>query len=389
MTPELAISAYESRIERISIRANLRHHEIEPCFNERSIALGLADFPWRDELHLLWQLANACEARRGKPSATPGQHDYVFQIDGDLSDADACRVDIKVRERGSPLDKLVAELMIVANSTWGALLAEKGIAAIYRAQSSGKVRMTTTPLPHEGLGVAQYAWMSSPLRRYVDLLNQWQLVACLNGTPPFFGQRETPSQGKEKLFAALRDFELRYSAYAEFQRSMERYWCLRWLQQEQLVSPQQSQAEAQPPAPSSDAEMKLSATLRRDNLVKFDHLPILQRVPSVPDLAPGQRLHLRIASIDLLNLDVDCRYVGHEALQDAAQLDADEDNHAEQAKHKSLDSTEHNLPATPELAAAAWPEALSESLDADNADASSASTASAGTTPPALRADRL
>ncbi len=39
--------------------------------------------------------------------------------------------------------------------------------------------MQTTPAPHEGLGVAQYAWSTSPLRRYVDLVNQWQLIACV------------------------------------------------------------------------------------------------------------------------------------------------------------------------------------------------------------------
>jgi exoribonuclease-2 len=35
--------------------------------------------------------------------------------------------------------------MIVANSTWGGLLAERNIACLYRAQTQGKVRMTTSP----------------------------------------------------------------------------------------------------------------------------------------------------------------------------------------------------------------------------------------------------
>ena len=91
----------------------------------------------------LWQLAKACHGRRGKPSAMQGNHDYNFRIDGDLADAEACRVEISTRRRGSPLDKLVAELMIVANSTWGGLLASTGVAAIYRVQTGGKVRMST------------------------------------------------------------------------------------------------------------------------------------------------------------------------------------------------------------------------------------------------------
>ncbi|MFZ2854675.1 MAG: RNB domain-containing ribonuclease [Rhodocyclaceae bacterium] len=283
VTPEFEISGHESRIEIVPVVANLRHHDVEPLFNEQTLADGLADFPFRDELKTLWHLANACEGRRGKPSAMQGNNDYNFSIEGDRADPEACRVGIDERRRGSPLDKLVAELMIVANSTWGGLLAEKGVPAIYRAQTGGKVRMTTSPQPHEGLGVAQYAWSSSPLRRYVDLINQWQLIACLNDATPHFGAKS------DALFGAMRDFDLTYAAYAEFQRGMERYWCLRWLRQEGVQT--------------------IEATIRRENMVKLDHLPLLQRVPSAPDLKPGQRIRVAIEAIDYLTLELSCRYL--------------------------------------------------------------------------------
>ena len=283
VTPGFEITASESRLEMVRIAANLRHHDVEPLFNEATLATGLTDFPFAADLKMLWQLANACEGRRGKPSAMQGNNDYNFVIDGDLADAEHCRVEIFERQRGSPLDKLVSELMIVANSTWGGLLAEKSVAAIYRAQSAGKVRMTTSPLPHEGLGVAQYAWSTSPLRRYVDLVNQWQLIACLHGDKPYFGAKS------DALFAALGDFDLRYAAYAEFQRGMERYWCLRWLHQQGVL--------------------RLGATLRRDDIVKLDELPIVQRVASVPELKPGQRILLAIEAIDCLTLELSCRYI--------------------------------------------------------------------------------
>ena len=283
VTPEFEISGHESRVERVPIAANLRHHDIEPLFNAETIAAGLPEFPFRDELMTLWQLANACEGRRGKPSATQGINDYNFDIDGDLADPESCRVRISERRRGSPLDKLVAELMIVANSSWGGLLAERGVPAVYRAQTAGKVRMTTSPLPHEGLGVPQYAWSSSPLRRYVDLINQWQLIACLNDDTPHFGAKS------DALFAAMRDFELTYAAYGEFQRTMERYWCLRWLAQENI--------------------RVIDATMRRDNLAKIDHLPIMQRIASAPELNPGTRIRLAVESHDVLTLELGCRYV--------------------------------------------------------------------------------
>ena len=283
VTTEFEISSHESCVEMVPIMANLRHHDLEPVFNEQTIAGGLADLPFLGALKTLWDFANACEGRRGKSSVMQGNNDYNFSIVGDQSDPDTCRVEIEERKRGSPLDKLVAELMIVANSTWGGLLAEKGVPGIYRAQTGGKVRMTTSPQPHEGLGVKQYAWSSSPLRRYVDLVNQWQLIACLHGDTPHFAAKS------EALFAAMRDFDLTYAAYAEFQRSIERYWCLRWLRQEGMTH--------------------IDATIRREDLLKLDRLPLIQRVPSVPELKPGQRVRLSIESIDYLTLELSCRYV--------------------------------------------------------------------------------
>ncbi len=278
------ITGHESRVEYVPIAANLRHHEIEPWFNEETIRGPLPDQAFKNELVHLWHFANACEGRRGKPSATQGVNDYNFAIHGDMNDPESCTVEISERKRGSPLDKLVAELMIVANATWGGLLAEHNIACLYRAQTQGKVRMTTSPLPHEGLGVPQYAWMTSPLRRYCDLVNQWQLIACLQGDTPVFAQKSA------ELFAAMRDFELTYASYAEFQRQMERYWCLRWLQQA--------------------ACSEVMATVRREQLVKIDHLPLLLRVPSLPsDLAPGQRVQLLIENIDLLAPELTCRFM--------------------------------------------------------------------------------
>jgi exoribonuclease-2 len=290
----LEIVSHESRLEMVHIAANLRHHEVEPWFNAETVGGPLADQPFRDELLHLWHFANACEGRRGKPSAVQGVNDYNFAIEGDLADPDACTVEISERKRGSPLDKLVAELMIVANSTWGGLLAEKNVACLYRAQTQGKVRMTTSPLPHEGLGVPQYAWMTSPLRRYCDLVNQWQLIACLKGETPAFAQKSA------ELFAAMRDFEVTYGAYADFQRLMERYWCLRWLLQHGIG--------------------EIDATVRREQLVKLDHLPLLLRVPSLPaDLAPATRVRLAVESIDLLAPELACRFIGLLASGDAAE----------------------------------------------------------------------
>jgi len=115
---DLSIAGHESRIELVPVAANLRHHDIEPVFNEATLVEGGPDFPWKSELTLLWNLANVLEAGRGKPAANQNLLDYNYVVDWSAQTADGPgEVAITRRPRGSPLDKLVAELIIVANST--------------------------------------------------------------------------------------------------------------------------------------------------------------------------------------------------------------------------------------------------------------------------------
>ncbi|HEX5364551.1 MAG TPA: RNB domain-containing ribonuclease, partial [Gallionella sp.] len=276
----LAILSHESRVERIHVAANLRHDTLEPLFNEETLAAGKLDYPYAPELALLWKLAQKLEATRGKSSDNSTQQlDYNFNIEND-------RVSITTRRRGSPIDKVVSELMILVNSEWGRHIAEHGFVAIYRTQQGGKVKMSTVAAPHQGLGVAQYMWSSSPLRRYVDLLNQRQIIAMLNDAEPVYPKNDTA------LFAAMRDFDTMYSIYNEFQRHMERYWCLRWLQQEQ-----------------GEDELVVTATVLRENLVKLVDIPLVFRASSLPELPANTRVKLAITGIDLLDVSVETRFI--------------------------------------------------------------------------------
>jgi exoribonuclease-2 len=181
--PTCASPRRKAASNRVAVAANLRHHEIEPLFNEDTIMGGdLPEFEWRDELLLLWRLAERAGSRSRQAVGQRGADGFQFlrRLGASTEDGEG-RIDIQRRARGSPLDKLVAELMIVANNTWGSDLRDAGIPALYRAQGAGKVRMTTVAAPHEGLGVDCYAWSTSPLRRYVDLVNQWQMISLLRG----------------------------------------------------------------------------------------------------------------------------------------------------------------------------------------------------------------
>lgn len=267
----------DTKVERITIADNLRHDALEPYFNEETLTEDTGH-PYWSQCLFLFNLAESLEKTRGKydPSRPP-QTDYNFYVTDGI-------VNIVGRRRGSPMDKLVAELMIETNQQWGGLLATHEVQGLYRAQMGGKVYMTTTAEPHQGLGVDQYAWSTSPLRRAVDLMNQRQIISVVENDAPAY------SPNSDVLVGHMRRFEMTHQAYNEFQTKMERYWCLQYLIQEEM--------------------QVINATVWRENLVRLDGMHFITKVPSLPTLESGTRITLSINEIDTLLLELTCRFAG-------------------------------------------------------------------------------
>ena len=287
-----------TRLEQVPIASNLRHDQLDSVFTEAffedAVATGApaADVAWGLELSFLHRLARSLKAQRevvrGKPENF-NRPDYNFKLDNPGGDEPLGEeaVSISIRQRGAPLDLIVAEAMILANSTWGEWLAEHGVPGIYRSQASMapgvKVRMGTRALPHAGLGVKSYAWSTSPLRRYVDLVNQWQIIACVrNGRTAALAAPFKPKD--TELFAIISGFDAAYSAYNGFQAGIERYWTLKYLQQNGIT--------------------ELTAAAFKDNLVRADELPLVLPAAGAQGLPRGARVRVRLGEIDEITLDV-------------------------------------------------------------------------------------
>ena len=296
----LEIKGHESKIERVSIAHNLRHDQLDaivtepwlldPTFNHENELQPLPAL--RNQLSFLYRLAKDLKARReivrGKPE-TFNRPDYNFRLVGnDGAEPQGTEtVQISTRQRGAPLDLIVAEAMILANSTWGSWMAELGVPGIYRSQASlapgVKVCMGTKALPHAGIGVKSYAWSSSPLRRYTDLVNQWQIIACVkHGKTAALAAPFKPKDAS--LFSIISSFDEAYSAYNGYQGAMERFWTLKYLQQNGIT--------------------ELEASFFKENLVRADTLPLVLPVMGGQNLPRGARVRVKLGEMDLITLDI-------------------------------------------------------------------------------------
>ncbi len=321
----LEITGSETRIDRVPIIANLRHDQLDGVITEASLSgEAPANYAFAAELAFAHRLARhlkaAREVVRGKPENF-NRPDYNFRLEGKAGDEPRGdeRVLITTRTRGSALDLIVAEAMILANSTWGGWIAELGVPGIYRSQASMapgvKVRMGTRPAPHAGMGVAQYTWATSPLRRYVDLVNQWQIIACAKHGRT--AALVAPFRHKDTaLFAIISGFEAAYSAYNGFQSAIERYWTLKYLEQEGIT--------------------ELDAAVMKDGLVRSDTLPLVFRALGAESLPRNARVRVRVTGSDLLTLDLHANVIARiddpaTASDDAPEVDDPADGSAESA----------------------------------------------------------
>ena len=313
----LTVQNTQTKVERVYIERNLRHDQLDQIVTtqwlnaEPANAGGEEDeqaaYLPKAELSFLHRLAlhlkAAREVVRGKPENF-NRPDFNFLIDRsdeDLNTGAALKGDEPVRlvprHRGAPLDLIVAEAMILANSTWGKWMADLGVPGIYRSQASMapgiKVRMGTRALPHAGIGVPCYAWSTSPLRRYTDLVNQWQICACAEHGAT--AALVAPFKPKDTdLLVIIASFDSTYSAYNAYQSSMERYWTLKYLEQQRIEELTVGIFKTYPGTPP---------------LARADTLPLVLSIHGAPELQRGSLVRVRLSGIDLMTLDIKADFI--------------------------------------------------------------------------------
>ena len=163
-------------------------------------------------------------------------------------DVDAERnVSVKMFTEKSASRALIAEMMIQTNGLTARYAHQNEIPIIYRGQDVPSApisaEMLADPLafykiiklikpsslslhaiPHSGLGLSCYTQITSPLRRFADMVMQRQLVAHLSETPYPYDQQE--------LFQVLATAEQCSRAARRIENNAKRRWFLVYLQQQ-------------------------------------------------------------------------------------------------------------------------------------------------------------
>ncbi len=324
----LAPQGIETRLERVPIVANLRHDQLDEGITEAWLddaSVSSPDLPQavsmlRGPLSFLYRLARHLkagrEAVRGKPESF-NRPDFNFRLAGGEGEPTGDEtVQISTRRRGAPLDLIVSEAMILANSSWGRLAGRtRRAGALPQPGEPGARHQGAHGHPGtaaRGLGVRSYAWSTSPLRRYTDLVNQWQIIAAArHGRTAALAAPFKPKDAD--LFSILSGFEAAYSTYNAYQGGMERFWTLKYLQQQGI--------------------RELDATVIKDQpnavLVRADTLPLVFPAVGAQGLARGARVRVALGEIDEIALDVRGTVVAH--LDDAASRQQEDEPEEEEA----------------------------------------------------------
>ena len=174
-------------------------------------------------LRELQQMATRLRERRRRAGATVFQRrETKVRVRGDM-------IEIQTFQQSSPSRLLVAEFMVLSNYVAARFAADHNVPIIYRVQpGSGdfltqRPRLSLYPEFHGGVGLDYYAQLSSPIRRYADLVLQRQLIAAL-------AHQDASMYRTDELLKVLAHAESTDSEAKELERRAKRYWTLRYLQ---------------------------------------------------------------------------------------------------------------------------------------------------------------
>ena len=230
-----ALGECEISVVQTSLAANLTYVDSQAVLDAQAAG---------EQLRLGLELARQRQtARIADGAVIMDRPDPVIRLEGEGADV---RVEVGQDYQASDAQMLVAEMMILASAAVAQWAADKGVAMLHRVQDVALPReyagIWTTPQdmtrimraltpsglevqarPHAALGLARYTPVTSPLRRYPDLVNEEQLV--------HFFRTGAPRWTEAELTDLLNVLSPALDAAGQVQRFRPRYWKLLFFRQ--------------------------------------------------------------------------------------------------------------------------------------------------------------
>jgi exoribonuclease II len=225
ISPDGDLISYEIHPARIKIARRLTYELADELISGNSC----------DEtsvmLRRLHELAGQLRERRRTAGALLIQRrEAKVRVSGDGE------IQVSIIDDSSPSRELVAELMVLCNHAAAKFAAEQRIPLVYRVKPAAggdlggqRPHLSIHPEFHAGVGLLYYAQISSPIRRYMDLVLQRQLLAVLtSGGHPY---------DADELLRLLANAEASEAEGRELERRAKRYWILRHLERHKIGDP--------------------------------------------------------------------------------------------------------------------------------------------------------
>jgi len=277
LTTDVELSAsgellrYKIYPELVRVGARLTYEEADRILDSAS---GSADDP---TFALLDRLRDATaklrECRRAAGARLIHRREPKVTVIGDV-------IDIKIVDSASPSRELVAECMVLSNYVTARAAADQGVPMIYRVQPNNpedlftqRARLSVYPEFHAGVGLECYVQASSPIRRYVDLVAQRQIISILQDA-------SAAVYGREELLAVLAAAETTEAEGRDLERRAKRYWTLTYLKRNALERP-------------------LTATILRDGAsAELEDYGVRGGLRGAPNLPVNARITVSVARVE-------------------------------------------------------------------------------------------
>lgn len=232
----------------VTLRQRLSYEQADALLADTSATDGAATDALAGKLRRLEALTQARREQRRKRGALVLQrHEWKIVVQRETA-----AIEVRPIEPASPARRMVAELMILTNELAAQLSRERQLPTIYRGQAA-----PTTPLPtldptdplalvllrglitpaflslrpetHWALGLPAYTQVTSPLRRYGDLVLQQQIVAHLAGDPLPYDETA--------LLTVLGTLERSEQAMRRLENSVTQRWALEYVARQDRALP--------------------------------------------------------------------------------------------------------------------------------------------------------